>query len=143
MSLLFYPSIFENMLLNNYNEPSMIFSDYALFDNEFRNLNSCDIQSHELANSYIFECDVAGIPREALEITLDNKSRIINVYGKIDEKKDDKTEYYTFSRNVNKSFRLPKDVDMSTIKSKLSDGIVRIIVNKNIQVPKVHQIQIN
>lgn len=146
MSLLFYPSFFEDIIQKKHCNFSSDLADNDvsdISDNGNWNLVPSDIRYRELKNSYIYECEAAGIPRENIEISLDKKSRIITIRGKIDEKEYIESNYYSFGRNVDKSFRLPKNADITAIKSKLSDGIVRITVDKQLSKPEIQQIPIN
>ncbi|KAK4529775.1 hypothetical protein CCYA_CCYA02G0632 [Cyanidiococcus yangmingshanensis] len=90
----------------------------------------------ETPESFVVSCELAGVPKENVKISLDGD--VLTVQGEKKwehEEKDAKTHrmersYGSFSRSV----RLPDDVmDPQQIKAQFKDGVLRITVPKKVR----------
>lgn len=93
-------------------------------------LQKNNMKFKEHANAYVYEFDVAGIPKEALNLIIEKDSRVIKLSGKINEKIDAENDIYESSRKVNLAVRIPRDGDIKTIKTILKNGILTIVMKK-------------
>lgn len=106
----------------------------SLFNNELRIFDMSDdifdnnIKFKEHNNKLIYEFNVAGIPKEALKLTL--KNTVLSLNGSIEEKSNNESGEYVFNRSVHQSVKLPSYVDISSITTDMKDGILKIIINK-------------
>jgi HSP20 family molecular chaperone IbpA len=105
------------------------------------------IKYKDVNGGYIYEFNVAGIPKEKINIILDRMTYTIKIDGKIDGKidevNDDDSGHYTFSRSINQSVVIPKDSDLDNIRSELANGILRVTVKKHLQKSSTQTITIN
>lgn len=91
-------------------------------------LNNMKFRKHK--NIYIYDFNVAGIPKEALKLTVEKDRRLISLLGKVDEKNDEKNNIYESRREINMVVRIPMDGDIKTIKTMLKNGILTITMKK-------------
>jgi HSP20 family protein len=90
----------------------------------------------ETPESFVVSCELAGVPKENVKISLDGD--VLTVHGEKKwehEEKDAKMHrmersYGSFSRSV----RLPEDMmDPQQIKAQFKDGVLRITVPKRVR----------
>lgn len=90
----------------------------------------------------VVRADVPGIPRDNLNITLENS--ILTITGERKKEKTDQSEtYYSCERSFgtfSRSFRVP-DVDKNSIKASLQDGVLQVILQRAVKA-KSHKIEI-
>ena len=102
------------------------------YDNSFR--PKADIYSNE-QNIYV-ELEVPGVKKEDLKISL--KDYVLTVSGeKKNQNKDDRElNYYKSERSFgvfSRNFTLSKEVDQENIQASYENGILRIVVNKQLK----------
>jgi HSP20 family protein len=113
------------------------------YDNSFR--PKADIYSNE-QNIYV-ELEVPGLKKEDLKISL--KDYVLTVSGeKKNQNKDDRElNYYKSERSFgvfSRNFTLSKEVDQENIQASYENGILRIVVNKQLKEQKLEkEIKIN
>ena len=113
------------------------------YDNSFR--PKADIYSDE-QNIYV-ELEVPGLKKEDLKISL--KDYVLTVSGeKKNQNKDDRElNYYKSERSFgvfSRNFTLSKEVDQENIQASYENGILRIVVNKQLKEQKLEkEIKIN
>ena len=113
------------------------------YDNSFR--PKADIYSDE-QNIYV-ELEVPGVKKEDLKISL--KDYVLTVSGeKKSQNKDDRElNYYKSERSFgvfSRNFTLSKEVDQENIQASYENGILRIVVNKQLKEQKLEkEIKIN
>ena len=100
-------------------------------------LPKTNISEHE--KDFSIEMAMPGIPKDEIKISVEND--ILTVEKEEKSQKENKGENYTvkeFSYSAFKrSFKLPKNIEESNIKSKYEDGILKIIVPKIKQKEKI------
>ena len=93
------------------------------------NAVSADVDLRADDNHVVVQCDVPGVKREDLEITLEN--RALTVKGKRNFEKGGPNERVALGRNYGAfqhSFALPDDVDESQLVARLADGVLTLEV---------------
>jgi len=108
------------------------------YDNSFR--PKADIYSNE-QNIYV-ELEVPGLKKEDLKISL--KDYVLTVSGeKKNQNKDDRElNYYKSERSFgvfSRNFTLSKEVDQENIQANYENGILRIVVNKQLKEQKLEK----
>lgn len=132
MSLLIRPFLFDSF-----------YDDELISMRHYFDVLQNKIKYKNINNNYIYEFNVAGIPKEKINITLDRLTYTIKIDGKIDESNDEETECYAFSRSINQSVIIPKDSDLENIRSELNNGILKIIIKKQALTSNKQTITIN
>lgn len=83
------------------------------------------------ANEIVFVCDVPGVKRDALDITLDNHVLTIKGTRKFEGNDSEQVilgrAYGTFSR----AFTLPDGLDEENLEANLADGVLTIRIPKH------------
>ncbi len=86
----------------------------------------------ETKDSFVFKADVPGIKESDLDVTVTGNR--LNVSGKREEEKEDKSDrYYTYERSYgsfSRSFTLPEGVDTTTVRADLKDGVLTLSIQK-------------
>jgi HSP20 family protein len=81
-------------------------------------------------NEFVFVCDVPGVKREDVEVTLENRVLTIKGSRKFDSKENEQVvlgrAYGSFSR----AFTLPTSVDEANLSANLADGVLTIRIPK-------------
>jgi HSP20 family protein len=90
----------------------------------------------ETKEAYLFKADVPGIQDKDIEVTMTGNR--LDVSGKRDQEKEDKTDrYYTYERNYGsftRSFTLPEGVDVEKLRATLESGVLTITLPKKPEV---------
>jgi len=90
----------------------------------------------ETKDAYVFKADLPGIKEKDLEVTMTGNR--LNVSGKRDEEKEEKSErYYTYERNYgsfSRSFTLPEGSEVDKLRASLDQGVLTITVPKTPEV---------
>ena len=90
----------------------------------------------ETKDAYLFKADLPGIKEKDLEVTMTGNR--LNVGGKRDEEKEEKTDrYYTYERNYGsftRSFTLPEGADLDKLRASLDQGVLTVTVPKKAEV---------
>jgi HSP20 family protein len=98
-----------------------------------------DVRAND--NEVVFVCDVPGVKREDLEVTLENHVLTIKGTRKFESKSDEQVmlgrAYGSFSR----AFTLPDYVDDANLAANLADGVLTIRIPKQAKA-KPRKIQI-
>ncbi|HEY3816895.1 MAG TPA: Hsp20/alpha crystallin family protein [Polyangiaceae bacterium] len=86
----------------------------------------------ETPTAYLFKADLPGIKEKDLEVTMTGNR--LNVSGKREEEKEEKTDrYYTYERSYgsfSRSFTLPDGADVNGLRASLEQGVLSITVPK-------------
>ncbi|KAF0979642.1 hypothetical protein FDP41_001310 [Naegleria fowleri] len=85
-------------------------------------------------------CDVPGLSKQDVKIDLDEENRILTLSGEIHRDKQEENETYHSLERVYGSFRrsvyLPQDADLTGIKARVENGVLRVTVPKIEQTTK-------
>ena len=91
--------------------------------------------------AYMLTCDVPGVKKENINISFENRTLTVSIKA---EDEDDKKNYIrkeNYSAQYSRSYYLA-DGDESSIKAKLENGVLRVIVGKINQVQEKQTISI-
>lgn len=100
----------------------------------------------EEENSYVVKVELAGVPKENIDI--DIKDRILTLQGeKKKEVKEEKEDYLRVERSFGKflrTFTLPENIDEENIGAKFKDGVLELTLpKKEEEKPKKISINVN
>jgi len=100
---------------------------------------------YETENEYNLKMEMPGVPRENLEVTLENNE--LEIKGRVTEEsgKEDKLKYSEYKLlNYYRKFKIGNDVNKDAINASLDNGILTLTLNKSEEVkPKKIEISIN
>jgi HSP20 family protein len=86
----------------------------------------------ENKDSYTFKCDLPGVKKEDIEVTLTGNR--LSISGKREAEQETKQDtYYAFERSYGsfvRVFTLPDGIDTEHLKSELKDGVLTLVVPK-------------
>jgi HSP20 family protein len=87
----------------------------------------------ETENSYCVEVEVAGVPKENINIDVDGGALVVSVCQKEEKEEADKTyiRREIGSSNFTKKFKFTKEIDAGKIKAESKDGVLRIDIPKS------------
>ena len=134
-----------NLLL----KPQTSLFDWAFddfFNDSFISANnnypSVDVREEE--KQYILEADIPGTKEKELDIKVDGN--LLTISNKHDEKKQEKKQNYLLKERRNQSFSrsfvLPKNADIKSIKANYNNGHLELTIPKT-EAAKPKQIEIN
>ncbi len=87
---------------------------------------------HESEDSYIVEMSIPGIPKEKIEINITKNT--LSVKGNVEQEEETKEKTVKRrefkSQSFERSFRLPKNIDLDKIKANHKEGILSIEISK-------------
>jgi HSP20 family protein len=135
-------NLFEKLSEESWLNPRYIFSlpnwfsENFMFDffdeNEATNI-------YETSTEYIIEYNKAGMPEKNWNIEIKNNYIFVKAENIIEnEERDTETKYYkkTYQNiKIDESYLIPKNVNTEKIKALYKDGILKIILPKNIEEP--------
>jgi HSP20 family protein len=122
------PSLLSDMLINNFGH---IMNDYLTEAKvQTKSDFSPALELHELDDSYLLKVALPGISKENISISQEeNRVRISGEHTatEVDAKKlHSEFRYGKFSREV----RLPKNVNLDSIKASFDHGVLSVVVAK-------------
>jgi len=114
----------------------------------FNQLPSMSTDIVEKNNSYLISCDLPGVDKKDIKITL--KKNILEITGERKEIRDENADDHTFHRkeryygNFVRQLVLPDDVakDLSGIKAKAENGVLTLVIPKDQSLDQEHNIDI-
>jgi HSP20 family protein len=101
---------------------------------------------YETEADIVIECDLPGMDKDKIDISLSNDILTISGKREREERKEEEKEEYTYYRQsvsygqFSQSVRLPENVDTSSIDATYEAGVLRIVVPK--KEPEEKKIQI-
>jgi HSP20 family protein len=81
-------------------------------------------------NEFVFVCDLPGVKREDIEITLENRVLTIRGDRKFDGKENEQVVLGRAYGSFERAFTLPESVDEANLVADLVDGVLTIHVPK-------------
>jgi len=103
-------------------------------------------------DGYAIEAELAGIPRENIQLEVDNNMLVLRGEKKYESAPESKegeaeqkeyTHKETFHGTFVRSFELPEEADLSQVKASYKDGILKVTIPRRADANKdVHKIQI-
>jgi HSP20 family protein len=81
-------------------------------------------------NEVVFVCDVPGVKREDLEVTLENRVLTIKGTRKFESKDDEQVMLGRAYGSFTRAFTLPDSVDDANLSANLADGVLTIRIPK-------------
>jgi len=129
-------SVFKDMT-EHFSLPELLPSSGSLLPST--KLTSGIIRSdfHEEDDKYIITCDMPGIKKENISISLKEDKRLLIIHAKREEGKEENNEsknYFIKERvyaEFKRSFVIPENADLKNIKpADLKDGVLTIIIPK-------------
>ncbi|MFW6246580.1 MAG: Hsp20/alpha crystallin family protein [bacterium] len=120
------------LIKKNYTVPTP-FDDFfdSLMNHNF-DLDEPKVPVHDVIendNEYLIEMLLSGVKKE--DIKIDSEDDVLTIQA--ERKKNNKLKYnrqQTYFGKYKRSFILPEDVDKSKIDANLSDGVLKITLNK-------------
>lgn len=95
---------------------------------------------------YTIHADLPGLDKEAVKITVENGTLLIEGEKKAESRRD-KDRYYHLERRYGKfsrSFALPDEVDSQKISASMKNGVLELTLPKSEQAkPKSIEVQVN
>jgi HSP20 family protein len=85
----------------------------------------------ESENEILFSAEVPGLPKEAINIDVNNY--VLTISGERSEEKEENHDYLRRERvygKFSRSFRLPKTADVEKVSASLKDGVLEVKVPK-------------
>lgn len=99
----------------------------SLSGRQFNNNTPCNI--YQADNSYIFDLYLPGFSRDNFDISIDNN--ILSVKGTSEFKRQNYIhQEYTPSSKFERSFSIPKNVDIENIDADYTSGVLSISIPK-------------
>ena len=116
----------KNGLNNNFD----LFDGISDFMSSFSNKTFMASDLCENDKAYMLTCDVPGVKKENINISFDNRTLIVTVNQEEDtENKKNYIRKENYSAQYSRSYYLA-DGDSNSIKAKLENGVLRVIVGK-------------
>lgn len=91
--------------------------------------------------AYMLTCDVPGVKKENINISFENRTLTVSIKACEEEDKKNYIRKENYSAQYSRSYYLA-DGDASSIKAKLENGVLRVIVGKINQVLEKQTISI-
>jgi len=83
--------------------------------------------------NYIYEFDLAGVPKENIQLSID-ENNILTLSGKKESKTEDKSDKYVkqeiFYGSFSRVIKLPDDIDQEKLDTKYTNGILKLTIGK-------------
>jgi HSP20 family protein len=100
-------------------------------NNVFENLNTFKVDIFENNNEYSIECDLCGINKEDIKISIEDFVLKIETERKL-LNKEEKSQIQSEIRVglLSRTIQLPIILDTNTIKAEYNDGVLSIIIKK-------------
>lgn len=95
---------------------------------------SVDVREDD--DHYIVEADVPGFHKEDVEVTFEDGVLSVSGERKREESREGEN-YHVSERRIGKfqrSFRLPNDVDLTSVEARIHDGVLRVTLAKSEEV---------
>jgi HSP20 family protein len=110
-------------------------------DDWFRGDPTGRVNIKETDKDYSIELSAPGFKKEELDIKINDG--VLTLTGEKSNESEDKNENYTrreFSKSsFSRSFRIPEDVDENGYDAKFEDGVLKIVVQKPKELPKIEK----
>ena len=98
---------------------------------------------YETEDLYSMKMEIPGVPKENLDISIENNELTISAKSAIEEKTEEKCRYSEFSSmDYKRSFRIGNDIDRSKVEAKLENGVLTLLLHKH-ETVKPRKITIN
>lgn len=134
------PSLFGENLLDDFFDVPM-FSRRSGFGNATNNIMHTDVKENE--NGYEIDMDLPGVKKEDVQAELkDGYLTVKAATNTSNETKDDNGHYIRrerYSGSCSRSFFVGEQVTQEDIKAKFEDGVLKIVVPKKEEQPKVEE----
>jgi HSP20 family protein len=83
--------------------------------------------------NYIYEFDLAGVPKENIKLSID-ENNMLSLSGtkesKVEEKKDKYVKQEIFYGTFSRVIQLPDDIDQNRLETKYDNGILKVTIGK-------------
>ena len=83
--------------------------------------------------SYIYEFDLAGVPKENIKLSID-ENNILTLSGKKESKVEEKSDKYVkqeiFYGSFSRVIKLPNDINQEKLETKYDNGILKLTIGK-------------
>lgn len=89
---------------------------------------SVDVRASE--NEFVFICDVPGVKRQDIEVTLENRVLTIKGSRKFDGRENEQVVLGRAYGSFNRAFTLPDSVDEASLTANLADGVLTVRIPK-------------
>ena len=144
MTKYFYnPTALQDNLMGNFNKL-------------FTNINGAPVENTGISNfvptvntregefAYHIELDLPGVKKE--EINISTSNGVLAISGERQYKNELKhTDYYKIESSYGKfqrSFSLPKDIDLENIEAKYADGVLEVVIPKLVKKADTKKVEV-
>lgn len=132
---------------NNGYMPSVLdsFLNESVMNEKTMSFTRPDFNVYETEKEFVIEAAVPGLEKKYFKIDIDDNILKISSEKEVkDENEDQKYFYRGFNYgSFNKSYSLPDNVIKEKITASYNDGILKVMIPKNVEVKLVHQIKIS
>ena len=98
---------------------------------------------YETEDLYSLKLEIPGVPKDNLDISIENNELTISAKSAIGEKPDEKCRYSEFSSmDYRRTLRIGNDIDRSKVEAKLENGVLTLLLHKH-ETVKPRKITIN
>jgi len=91
------------------------------------------VNVQDLNSSYVYEFDLAGIPKEDIKLSID-ENNLLTLSGKKENKIEKKSDKYTtqeiFYGSFSRVIKLPDNVDQDKLETSYKNGILKLTIGK-------------
>jgi HSP20 family protein len=83
--------------------------------------------------NYIYEFDLAGVPKENIKLSID-ENNVLTLSGKKENKVEEKSDNYVkqeiFYGSFSRVIKLPDDINQDKLETKYDNGILKLTIGK-------------
>jgi HSP20 family protein len=110
------------------------------------NLGYPRVNVQDTNKSYIYEFDLAGVPKKDIKLAID-ENNVLTLSGTKEDKMENKSGKYIqqeiFYGSFNRVMQLPDDIDQNKLETKYDNGILKLTIGKKeVKKPKSKILQI-
>lgn len=135
-----YVSASELMRVNNYKD------EFQKMENFINSMMASHLTHAKLVNIgyprvnvqnkkdvYIYEFDIAGVPKENIQLSID-ENNLLTLKGKKENKTENKSQNYMrqeiYYGSFSRVMQLPEDIDQNKLETKYNNGILQLTLGK-------------
>ncbi len=87
---------------------------------------------YETEDFYSLKLEIPGVPKENLDILIENNELVISAKCTIEDKADEKCKYSEFSSmDYRRSFRIGNDIDRGKVEASMENGVLTLLLHKH------------
>lgn len=123
----------QEHMMQEFGNFNSMFANDPFFQNAFSNSHFSPMSDIKEENAqYIIEIKIPGVDEQNINITTDEN--MIQISAESQNNSDEENTNYirreSFGHYFKRTFTLPQDADVSTIKSDYKDGVLKVLIQK-------------